>query len=266
MARRRKLSPAQQKAEARFKELGKGAVGALQSTKRDHSLQAFLNNRGNRGYDFWVLHGVSYLSGVPDRYIQGVYEGKTLYRGGVFPHIFKAHMDGTYLSPEGVMCLLWASLEPRHLYTAVTYVRAFTRRYGWDPHLPRVPYTQMAMKAIGEILLANAEGWEIGVTEEERLQSEKGCARQMRKLGWSLDDYDPRTLLGKVFWETLHAQAREKFSPPERAPEENLTVVTRKWPKGFLAGRQKLGLTTPEEGAPTFDPRRLKRRSRRNTT
>lgn len=187
--------------------------GPFQRSMR--TFEAFAANDRRVGHEFWLFHGINYLSGNP---FPGIYKGDQIYRGTIFSHIIDRHLDASgALTVTGRECLVWASTSPRELFRASLYVKAFTRKYKRDPLKPDDPYVEMAVAAIAKVMVAPTEGW--GRTDPPTPQ--EYYYRPSDVYGWQISRaaknvvlHDPRSRKGWEFWAELHRQAIEKFGLP----------------------------------------------------
>jgi len=99
-------------------------IGPFERNFRGYA--AFAANDRGLGHNFWVFHGINYLSGYPFR---GIYRGDQVYRGAIFSHIMANHLENGALTQLGRECLVWASATAPELFRAMAYIRAFAKKY-----------------------------------------------------------------------------------------------------------------------------------------
>ena len=177
--------------------------------------EAFAANDRNVGYDFWLFHGINYLSGTP---FPGIYRGDQLYRGNLFSHIMGAHLDSEgALTKRGRECLVWASASPKELYRASLYIKTFARKYKREPLQPNDPYVEMAFVATAGLMEAPTSGWgqkEPPSVKEYYHNSAMHYRWQIARAAKNVVLHDPRSRRGWAFWAELHRQAIEKYGLP----------------------------------------------------
>lgn len=176
--------------------------------------EAFAANDRGIGHDFWLFHGINYLSDNP---FPNFYRKGFLYRGRIFTHIMEAHLDETgALSETGRQCLVWASTRPRELYRAVVYVRGFAHKYKRNPLKPNDPYVKDAILAVAKVMEAPTRGW--GQTEapepRDYYRDPMTYDREMRRVRGALLDIDPRTRAGWEFWAVRHRETIARYGLP----------------------------------------------------
>ena len=196
--------------------------------------EAFAANDRGIGHNFWLFHGINYLSNYPFR---GIYRGEQVYRGMIFSHIMSTHLVGDTLTQRGRECLVWASATPPELYRAVAYVKAFVKKYRCDPHKPDIPYVDVAVHALASMMEGSTRGW--GGTEA---QHPKGYYRdplrydeEIRRAAKTVLEHDPRSRYGWEFWANLHRQTISKYGLPPGVPPFRLEYRERKY-AGYLVG------------------------------
>lgn len=183
------------------------------------TFEAFAANDRGIGHEFWLFHGINYLSGNP---FPGIYKKDRIYRGRLFSHIIDVHLDARgLLSERGRQCLVWASTLPRELYRASAYVKAFARKYKRDPLSPEDPYIEVAVLAIARVMERATKGW--GQTEppEPRAyyRDPVHYDREMNRVRIAVLECDPRTRDGWEFWVDVHKDALARYGlPPGVAP------------------------------------------------
>lgn len=196
--------------------------------------KAFAANDRGIGHNFWLFHGINYLSNYPFR---GIYQGDQVYRGMIFSYIMSNHLDGDSLTPLGRECLVWASATPPELFRAMSYIKAFAKKYRCDPYKPDIPYVGLAVGALAKIMVASTRGW--GETEA---QHPKGYYRdprrydeEIRRAAKTVLEHDPRSRYGWEFWANLHREAQAKYGLPPGVPPFRLEYQERRH-AGYLVG------------------------------
>jgi hypothetical protein len=183
------------------------------------TFEAFAANDRGIGHDFWLFHGVNYLSNNP---FPGIYRGDRVYRGRLFSHIMEKHLDTEgFLSERGRQCLVWASTLPDELFRASAYVKAFSRKYGSDPLSPNDPYVETAVLAMARVMESATKGW--GKTEppapREYYRDPVRYGREMGRVRRAVLECDPRNRGGWEFWVDVHKYALAQYGlPPGVAP------------------------------------------------
>lgn len=166
------------------------------------------------GYNFWLFHGVNYLSGLTP--FPGIYRGEEIYRSAIFDHIMSKHLVGDQLTEKGRLCLTWASSKPAELHNAVELVAAFARKYKRDPHLPNDPYVAVGIRTVATLMVQAQIHW------GETYDTPWDYYYEVRKR------YDEDMMLavkkasriyftlkaGKRFWREVHRQTIEMLGLP----------------------------------------------------
>jgi hypothetical protein len=182
------------------------------------SFEAFAANDRGIGHNFWIFHGINYLSDYPFR---GIYRGDQVYRGMVFSHIMSTHMQGDTLTPRGRECLVWASATPSELFRAMLYTKTFAKKYGCDPYEPDVPYVGVAIHALAKLMVESTHCWGQGepLHPKEYHKDAKRFGGEIRRAAKTVLEHDPRSRFGWEFWANLHREAISKYGlPPGVAP------------------------------------------------
>lgn len=195
---------------------------------------AFAANDRGIGHNFWLFHGINYLSNYPFR---GIYRGDQVYRGMIFSHIMSTHLVGGTLTQLGRECLVWASATPPELYRAMTYIKAFTRKYKCDPYLPDIPYVEVAVKAMASIMERSTQGWgeTTPLTPHDYYRNPQSYEREIRRAARNVQEHDPRSRYGWEFWANLHRQTIAKYGLPPGVQPFRLEYRERKC-GGYLKG------------------------------
>ena len=200
------------------------------------TFEAFAANDRNIGHDFWLFHGINYLSGNP---FPGIYRGDQIFRGRIFTHIMDAHLDAEgALTPRGRECLVWASTLPRELYRASVYVKAFARKYKRDPLKPDDPYVEMAIVAVAELMVAPTSGWgrkDPPTAREYYFRPSLLYHWQIARAAKNVLRHDPRSREGWAFWADLHRRTIEKYGLPPGVEPFRLDYKERN-NGGYLVG------------------------------
>jgi hypothetical protein len=201
--------------------------------------EAFAANDRGIGHDFWLFHGINYLSDNP---FPIIYRKGYVYRGKIFTHIMDAHLDGTgALSERGRQCLVWASTLPRELYRAVVYVKGFAHKYKRNPLLPDDPYVEAGMLAVAEVMETATRGW--GQTEppepRDYYRDPVNYDREMRRVRRALLECDPRTRAGWDFWAERHRETISRYGLPAGVKPFRLDYRERR-DRGYLVGQGRL--------------------------
>jgi hypothetical protein len=176
--------------------------------------EAFAANDRNIGHEFWLFHGINYLSGNP---FPGIYRGDQVYRGSLFSHIMEVYLDAEgFLSERGRQCLVWASTFPQELFRASAYVKAFSRKYKRDPLAPGDPYVEVAVLALARVMESATKGW--GETEpptpSNYYRDPVRYDREMNRVRLAVLECDPRTRNGWDFWAERHRDALDRYGLP----------------------------------------------------
>ena len=211
--------------------------GYFQRSMRTY--EAFAANDKGIGHEFWLFHGINYLSDNP---FPGIYRKDQVYRGRVFTHIMEAHLDETgALSETGRQCLVWASTRPRELYRAAVYVKGFAHKYKRDPLKPGDPYVKEAVLAVARVMEEATKGW--GQTEppepRDYYRDPVNYDREMRRVRWALLECDPRTRKGWDFWAERHREAIARHGLPPKIKPFRLEYRERN-DRGYLVGQGRL--------------------------
>lgn len=182
------------------------------------SFAAFAANDRGQGHEFWLFHGINYLSDNP---FPGIYKGDKIYRASLFAHIMAKHMEGDHLTERGQECLVWASTNPKELFRAVAYIKGFARKYKRDPFLPDDPYVRVAVETTAKLMVAATKGW--GNTDplipKDYYAYHRRYSLDIRKAATNVLRYDPRTRRGWEFWADVHRQTIAKYGlPPDVEP------------------------------------------------
>ena len=204
--------------------------------------EAFVANDKNRGYDFWLFHGVNLLSGNP---FPGIYRGDQIYRGAIYSHIMEKHFVDGKLTPRGIECLVWAGSKPKELYRSAVYTKTFAHKYKRDPRAENDVYVRVAVEAIARIRAESTDGW--GSEEPVNPVAYFSYGRTHRKLytkaSAAVLSLDPRTRVGWEFWAQLHRETIARYGLPKNVEPFRLDYQPRK-DRGYLLWTGKL------EGAP----------------
>jgi len=191
------------------------------------TFSAFTANDRNIGHNFWIFHGINYLSGNP---FAGIYQGDQIYRGTIFTHIMGAYMVGNVLSHQGQKCLVWAGTRPQELFRASLYIKAFVRKYKRHPLMPDDPYIKIAVEATAELMVAGTKNW--GQTEPpvvtDYFRNRRHYDREMSNAARNVLAHDPRTRYGWAFWSNLHRQTIATLGLPPGVKPFRLDYVERK--------------------------------------
>lgn len=181
--------------------------------RRIRTPEAFAANDRGIGHDFWLFHGINYLSGNP---FPGIYKGETIYRGALFSHILAKHMDGNNLTERGRGCLIWVSMTAREMYRAVEYVKTFALKYKRNPLLPDDPYLLVSMEAMAGILVEAVDGWSQTdpLPTQEYYFHHRRFDWDIRRAARNVLRYDPRTRHGWEFWAGLHRKTIARLGMP----------------------------------------------------
>lgn len=178
--------------------------------------EAFAANDRNIGYEFWLFHGINYLSDNP---FPGIYKKNQIYRGRIFSHIMEKHLDANgALTERGRECLVWASAKPPELYRAVVYIKTFATKYRRKFLLPDDPYVKVAVDATVALMLSITSGW--GETEapspkEYYKESPRQYHRQLLRAADRVVEFDPRRRKGWEFWAELHRKTIATLGLPK---------------------------------------------------
>jgi hypothetical protein len=198
------------------------------------SYAAFAANDRGIGHNFWLFHGINYLSNYP---FLGIYHGEEVYRWEIFSHIWATHMEGNQLSRRGRECLVWASATAPELYRAMVYIKAFSKKYRCDPYLPYIPYVDIAVCALARIMEESTSGW--GSTDPLTPTAYYSDFRKygdgVRKAAKSVLEHDPRSRFGWEFWANLHRDAISRYGLPPGVQPFRLDYRERK-SGGYLVG------------------------------
>lgn len=198
------------------------------------SYKAFAANDRGIGHNFWIFHGINYLSNYPFR---GIYKGDQVYRASIFSHIMSTHLEGDNLTQRGRECLVWASATPPELFHAMSYIRSFVRKYGCDPYSPDNPYVEVAVLAMARLMESSTQGW--GATTPQPppdyYKDPKRFADQFRRAAKAVLEHDPRSRYGWEFWANLHREAIAKYGLPPGVPAFRLEYRERN-NGGYLVG------------------------------
>lgn len=176
--------------------------------------EAFAANDRGIGHEFWLFHGINYLSSNP---FPGIYHGDRIYRGMIFSHIMEEHLDANgVLSERGRQCLVWASTLPRELFRAAQYIKTFARKYRREPLEPDDPYVERAVVAMAEVMEAATKGWAQSTPPSPRdyYRDPVHYDREMRRVKWAVLECDPRTRKGWEFWAEQHRQTIARYGLP----------------------------------------------------
>ena len=177
--------------------------------------EAFAANDRGLGHEFWLFHGINYLSDNP---FPGIYRGDQIYRGMIFTHIMESHLDANgVLSERGRQCLVWASTLPQELFRAATYIKTFARKYRRDPLQPDDPYVEMAVVAMAEVMENVTKGWgqPTAPTPRDYYLDPVYYDREMRRVRWAVLECDPRTRNGWEFWAEQHRKTIDRYGLPQ---------------------------------------------------
>ena len=199
------------------------------------SLAAFRTNDRGIGYDFWLLHGVNYLSDNP---FPGLYRGDQIYRSVIFSYITEKYLVGDVLTPQGRKCLTWASTLPDELYRSVLYVKAFARKYKRDPYQPNDPYVRVGIETVATLMVSGQTDWGKGYdTVEDYYRRYQGrYNRDMSRAAKAVLAKDPRTREGWEFWADIHRLTIKVLGLPPKVKPFRLEYVERK-DRGYLVGQ-----------------------------
>lgn len=201
--------------------------------------EAFAANDRNIGHEFWLFHGINYLSGNP---FPGIYSGDRIYRGRIFSHIMEVYLDSEgFLSERGRQCLVWASTLPEELFRASAYVKGFARKYGVDPLAPNDPYIEIAVVSMARVMESATKGW--GKTEapnpRDYYRDPVHYDREMRRVRMAVLDCDPRTRKGWDFWAERHREALARYGLPAGVEPFRLEYRERN-DRGYLRNTGRL--------------------------
>jgi len=178
--------------------------------------EAFAANDRGIGHDFWLFHGINYLSGNP---FPGIYAGDQVYRGRIFSHIMESHLDSNgALTERGRECLVWASTKPPELYRAVVYIKTFATKYRRDFLLPDDPYVKVAVEAAASLMLSATEGWgdvKAPTPKEYHKDHPRQYSKQLVRAADRVVEFDPRRRKGWEFWAELHRKTIAALGLPK---------------------------------------------------
>jgi len=195
---------------------------------------AFAANDRGLGHNFWLFHGINYLSDYPFR---GIYQGDQVYRGMIFSHVMSTHLVDGKLTQRGRECLVWASATPPELYRAMLYIKSFAKKYKCNPYKPDIPYVEVAVKALAKMMEACTQGW--GCTEpptpRDYYRHPQRYGNEIRRAAKTVLEHDPRSRYGWEFWANLHRETIAKYGLPPGVPPFRLEYRERK-SAGYLVG------------------------------
>jgi len=107
---------------------------------KESKLSWFAENRGGVGYDFWVVHGINYLSslyseGLWDPIAPELYQGVHVSSEKLYTSIMNRYLDPTTkrLGPTGIHCFMWMAMKPHEMYPLVWKIKWKANEYGGDP-------------------------------------------------------------------------------------------------------------------------------------
>lgn len=178
------------------------------------SFAAFAANDRGIGYEFWLFHGINYLSECP---FPGIYSGDQIYRGMVFTHMMEKHLDANgVLSERGRQCVVWASALPDELFRAAAYIKAFAHKYERNPLEYGDPYVRVAVEAMAAVMSSAMDGWGESDPPSHRVYYRYPAKyhRNMRRVRLAILDHDPRSRNGWEFWADRHRQTIETYGLP----------------------------------------------------
>lgn len=196
--------------------------------------KAFAANDRGIGHNFWLFHGINYLSNYPFR---GIYRGDMTYRAKIFSHIMFNHLEGDTLTQRGRECLVWASSTPSELFRAVSYIKAFAKKYRCDPLKPDIPYVEVAVQALASMMERSTQCW--GAPEaphpKDYYSDPKRFGEEIRRASKTVLEHDPRSKYGWEFWANLHRETIAKYGLPQGVPPFRLEYRERRH-AGYLVG------------------------------
>lgn len=133
----------------------------------ESKLSWFIENRGGIGYDFWVVHGVNYLSslysdGLWDPIAPEIYHGGTINSEKLYARIMNRYMDSTLnrLSPTGIHCFMWLALKPHEMYPLVWKIKWKAKEYGGEPLKEGDGHTWYLFESLKPLMEVACSQWE----------------------------------------------------------------------------------------------------------
>ncbi len=105
----------------------------------ESKLSWFVENHKNLGYDFWLVHGLNFLSsdydtGVWDPVAPEIYHNRGVTRTQLYTRVMNRYLDPetNQLSPAGIHCLMWMALKPHEMYPLVWKIKWKSKEYGGE--------------------------------------------------------------------------------------------------------------------------------------
>lgn len=188
---------------------------------------AFEANDRGIGYNFWIFHGINYLSNNP---FPEIYQGAQIFRGTIFSHIMEHHLTGNVLTQRGRECLVWAGSSADELFRAVLAIKAFAAKYNRRAVTFNDPYVRVAVEACVGLMVGGTQNW--GVTEPPDpatyYQQPQYHRTEMSGAARNVLAHDPRTPKGWTFWADLHRQTIATLGLPPKVKPFRLERHERK--------------------------------------